>query len=120
MGARMTTKRTPAVGDTIEVLDEGVWVPREVICVDRQLVRVSVSPGGWADLLWTWWRWPGEAVDGTQRGRPRLPVTEKRRAVTLWLSPDERAELDAYAVREGAALSEAIREAALRAARWKP
>lgn len=115
----MTTKRTPAVGDTIEVLDNGRWTSHRVRGIDGSIVIVKRSHA----TLWLGssdWRWPGEAVDGTRRGRPRLPATEKRRAVSLWLSPDERRELEAYAAREGSMLGEAIRDAALRAARWKP
>lgn len=120
MGARVTTKRTPAVGDTIEVLDGGQWVACGVSAVAGTLVCVRLH--GFAKWVVppTLWRWPGEAVDGTRRGRPRLPVAEKRRAVSLWLSPDERRELEAYAAREESMLGEAIRDAALRAARWKP
>lgn len=110
----MTTKRTPAVGDMVEFKIGNVW-KRGVV---RHVYPDSLRIHGYGTRKA--WRWPGEAVDGTRRGRPRLPATEKRRAVSLWLSPDERRELEAYAAREGSMLGEAIRDAALRAARWKP
>lgn len=57
----------------------------------------------------------------TARGRPALPVEERQRhRLTVRLSDDERAELAAYAEREGVGLAEAVRDAALRAARWRP
>lgn len=120
----MTTKRTPAVGDTIEVLDGQRWTSALVHEVNDEFIHVALGEGLRMQFAIITelpvWRWPGEAVDGTRRGRPRLPVAEKRRAVSLWLSPDERAELEAYAAREESMLGEAIRDAALRAARWKP
>ena len=54
-----------------------------------------------------------------KRGRPPLGA-DKREPVQVALSADERAELEAYAEREGESLAGAIREAALRAARWRP
>lgn len=56
-----------------------------------------------------------------KRGRPPLPADERRtRRLEVRLTDDERAELDAYASREGADVAEAVRDAALRAARWRP
>lgn len=56
-----------------------------------------------------------------KRGRPPLPVADKRRRrLEVRLTDDERAELEAYAAREGADVAEAVRGAALRAARWRP
>lgn len=56
-----------------------------------------------------------------RRGRPPLPADEKRRRrLEVRLSEAERVELEAYAAREGADVAEAVREAALRAARWRP
>lgn len=54
-----------------------------------------------------------------RRGRPPLGA-DKREPVQVYLTADERAELEAYAEREGEPLGGAIREAALRAARWRP
>ena len=54
-----------------------------------------------------------------KRGRPPLG-NAKREPVQVYVSADERAELEAYAEREGEPLGGAIREAALRAARWRP
>jgi hypothetical protein len=54
-----------------------------------------------------------------KRGRPPLGDA-KREPVQVALSADERAELEAYAEREGETLAGAIRDAALRAARWRP
>lgn len=55
------------------------------------------------------------------RGRPALPAEERQRhRLTVRLTDDERAELAAYAEREGVGLAEAVRDAALRAARWRP
>jgi hypothetical protein len=54
-----------------------------------------------------------------KRGRPALGA-DKREPVQVYVSADERAELKAYAEREGETLAGAIREAALRAARWRP
>lgn len=58
----------------------------------------------------------------TPRGRP--PVAEPREgsraALLVRLTTAERAELVAYAAGRGEPLSVAIREAALRAARWRP
>lgn len=56
-----------------------------------------------------------------KRGRPPLPADEKRkRRLEVRLSEAECVELEAYAAREGADVAEAVREAALRAARWRP
>jgi hypothetical protein len=59
--------------------------------------------------------------DGAHRRRGRPPLGDaKREPVQVYLTADERAELEAYAEREEATLAGAIREAALRAARWRP
>lgn len=56
-----------------------------------------------------------------KRGRPPLPVADKRtRRLEVRLTDDERAEIEAYAAREDADVAEAVRDAALRAARWRP
>ena len=54
-------------------------------------------------------------------GRPPVPPDERRtvRVVTR-CTEDEARDLRAYALREGTTLAEAVREAALRAARWRP
>lgn len=64
----------------------------------------------------------GEPVTApAKRGRPPLPADEKRRRrLEVRLSDAERAEIEAYASREGADVAEAVRDAALRAARWRP
>ncbi len=54
-----------------------------------------------------------------KRGRPPLGDA-KREPVQVYVSADEKRELEAYAEREEATLAGAIREAALRAARWRP
>lgn len=57
----------------------------------------------------------------TKRGRPPLPAGERRTArLEVRLSADEERDLAAYAARERLTLAEAVREAALRAARWRP
>jgi hypothetical protein len=58
----------------------------------------------------------------TTRGRP--PVAEPREgsraALLVRLTAAERRDLERYAASRGEPLSVAIREAALRAARWRP
>ena len=54
-------------------------------------------------------------------GRPPVPPDERRKVrVALRCTEDEARDLRAYALREGVTLAEAVREAALRAARWRP
>lgn len=53
-------------------------------------------------------------------GRPKLAASERRRDVKVGLTPAERVELEAYAAREEEPLTTTIREAALRAARYRP
>lgn len=56
-----------------------------------------------------------------KRGRPPVPADERRvRRLEVRLSEAERAELERYAAGRKEPLSVAIREAALRAARWRP
>lgn len=57
----------------------------------------------------------------TRMGRPPVPSGARRTVrVEVRCSEDEARDLRAYAEREGVALAEAVREAALRAARWRP
>lgn len=59
--------------------------------------------------------------DKLARGRPALPPEERRRSrIEVRCTEAERADLDALAAREGLPLAEAVRDAALRAARWRP
>lgn len=54
-------------------------------------------------------------------GRPPMPPDERREVrVVLRCTEDEAGDLRAYAERERVTLAEAVREAALRAARWRP
>lgn len=54
-----------------------------------------------------------------KRGRP--PAAEPRAsALLVRLTAQERRELERYAAQRGEPLSVAIRDAALRAARWRP
>jgi hypothetical protein len=54
-------------------------------------------------------------------GRPPVPPEERRtHRMMVRLSDGELADLRAYAQREGTPVAEAVREAALRAARWRP
>ena len=54
-------------------------------------------------------------------GRPPVPPDERRTVrVPVRLTEDEARDLRAYAEREGVTVAEAVREAALRAARWRP
>lgn len=56
-----------------------------------------------------------------KRGRPRLADAD-RRTVDLFVRLTEREleELRVWAEREGVPLAAAVRDAALRAARWRP
>lgn len=57
----------------------------------------------------------------TRRGRPPVPPDERRTVrIEVRASEDEARDLRAYAEREGTTVAEAVREAALRAARWRP
>lgn len=54
-------------------------------------------------------------------GRPPVPSDERRtHRIELRCTETEARDLAAYAEREGVHLAEAVREAALRAARWRP
>lgn len=56
-----------------------------------------------------------------RRGRPPVPPEERRsRRVAVRLTQTELRELVAWAERERTPLAEAMRDAALRAARWRP
>ena len=57
----------------------------------------------------------------TRLGRPPVPPDERREVrVVLRCTEDEARDLRAYAERERVTVAEAVREAALRAARWRP
>lgn len=60
-------------------------------------------------------------MTAARMGRPPVPPDERRTVrVEVRCSEDEARDLRAYAEREGVHLAEAVREAALRAARWRP
>lgn len=55
------------------------------------------------------------------RGRPALADEDRRdEQLVVRVSPAELEELRAWAAREGEPLREMVREASLRAARWRP
>lgn len=57
----------------------------------------------------------------TRLGRPPVPPDERRTVrIPVRLTKREARDLRAYAERYGVTLAEAVREAALRAARWRP
>jgi hypothetical protein len=64
---------------------------------------------------------PPTTILAGRMGRPPVPPEERRtHRLMVRLSDAELSDLRAWAERQGVAVAEAVRDAALRAARWRP